>query len=640
MLRRSIVHGEDSYQLSDLRLDVGLVKQNEERDLLLNSDHEKVILKKGEIGIPVILKGMYDMEIGDKVILNSNGVRKEFVIKEFVLDAQMNSMASSTRVLLSDDDFEELHGEIGEFEYLIEAYFNDSGDASAFQTVYENGGMPVNGQAVTYTMMFLLSALTDLITVFVMLLVSVLLIMVSFICVRFTIMAALEEDVREIGTMKAIGLPSSEIRNLYLDKYKFLALVAVVFGYLVALISSKLITSHISTTFGNVSLSPLAIILSVVVAVSVYLLITFYSRRILKKIDTLTVVDALVTGKGFEKNTGAIKDGMHKSRLLPVNWLFSLREVFYKFSNWAIVFGVLLITVVMILIPLNLLNTFESPEFITYMGSSLEDVLIEVENGENLESNYDKVKQLLDTDPSISNYHEYRTVRVQTTDSTGTQKNLNVEVGATAGSELQYLTGSAPQGEIEIALSFMNADEIGAEVGSKIEVTADDQPRVFEVSGIYQDVTSGGKTAKSTYGFPGIPSNKYSFSVNLEENGDVNVKADEWAKSLGAGISVDPMEDFIDQTLGGVSRQLRTAVIAIVIIGSLLALLITVLFNDGTTVIIVTHDLKVAARASRIIYLIDGNIKDELQLGKYQDDHEIVAGREKTLAGWLANHGF
>lgn len=61
---------------------------------------------------------------------------------------------------------------------------------------------------------------------------------------------------------------------------------------------------------------------------------------------------------------------------------------------------------------------------------------------------------------------------------------------------------------------------------------------------------------------------------------------------------------------------------------------------EGTTVIIVTHDTKVAARASSVIYLIDGNIKDKLELGKYQDDDQTQVLREKRLGEWLESQGF
>lgn len=62
--------------------------------------------------------------------------------------------------------------------------------------------------------------------------------------------------------------------------------------------------------------------------------------------------------------------------------------------------------------------------------------------------------------------------------------------------------------------------------------------------------------------------------------------------------------------------------------------------KEGTTVIIVTHDAKVAERASRVIFLIDGNIHDELKLGKYDGDKEKKIFREKRLSEWLDKQGF
>lgn len=59
---------------------------------------------------------------------------------------------------------------------------------------------------------------------------------------------------------------------------------------------------------------------------------------------------------------------------------------------------------------------------------------------------------------------------------------------------------------------------------------------------------------------------------------------------------------------------------------------------EGTTVILVTHDAKVAARAGKIIFLMDGKIHDELSLGKY-DRHNKLS-REKRLSEWLENQGF
>ncbi|MEE0840989.1 MAG: ATP-binding cassette domain-containing protein [Acutalibacteraceae bacterium] len=51
----------------------------------------------------------------------------------------------------------------------------------------------------------------------------------------------------------------------------------------------------------------------------------------------------------------------------------------------------------------------------------------------------------------------------------------------------------------------------------------------------------------------------------------------------------------------------------------------------GTTILLVTHDAKVASRADRIIYLEDGKIKDEFRQKK---------GSESNIKEWLAKMGF
>ena len=62
------------------------------------------------------------------------------------------------------------------------------------------------------------------------------------------------------------------------------------------------------------------------------------------------------------------------------------------------------------------------------------------------------------------------------------------------------------------------ADELGKEVGDKVNIISDNQTYCMEVCGIYQDVTSGGKTAKAIYDFEGELSEEQLSSLdNLSE---------------------------------------------------------------------------------------------------------------------------
>lgn len=58
--------------------------------------------------------------------------------------------------------------------------------------------------------------------------------------------------------------------------------------------------------------------------------------------------------------------------------------------------------------------------------------------------------------------------------------------------------------------------------------------------------------------------------------------------------------------------------------------------SEGTTIVMVTHDAKVAARCGRVLYIVDGNIKGEYNnLKNISDEKE----RERGLNNWLMDLG-
>jgi putative ABC transport system ATP-binding protein len=60
---------------------------------------------------------------------------------------------------------------------------------------------------------------------------------------------------------------------------------------------------------------------------------------------------------------------------------------------------------------------------------------------------------------------------------------------------------------------------------------------------------------------------------------------------------------------------------------------------EGTTIMLVTHDVKVAAKCTRVMYIVDGNIKGEYNLGSYTSPADLRQ-RERTLNNWLMEMGW
>jgi len=59
--------------------------------------------------------------------------------------------------------------------------------------------------------------------------------------------------------------------------------------------------------------------------------------------------------------------------------------------------------------------------------------------------------------------------------------------------------------------------------------------------------------------------------------------------------------------------------------------------SEGTTIMLVTHDVKVAAKCTRVMYIVDGNIKGEFDLS---DCSTQIRERERTLNNWLLELGW
>lgn len=61
--------------------------------------------------------------------------------------------------------------------------------------------------------------------------------------------------------------------------------------------------------------------------------------------------------------------------------------------------------------------------------------------------------------------------------------------------------------------------------------------------------------------------------------------------------------------------------------------LLTALNKDGQNILMVTHDIRAAIRGTRILYLEDGKILDEIQFPAFQEAD--AKNREKKLSEWL-----
>ena len=60
--------------------------------------------------------------------------------------------------------------------------------------------------------------------------------------------------------------------------------------------------------------------------------------------------------------------------------------------------------------------------------------------------------------------------------------------------------------------------------------------------------------------------------------------------------------------------------------------------KKGQSILMVTHDIKAAVRANRIIYIEDGRIVGKLSLSPYEEEER--KSRETQILSWLSKKGW
>jgi putative ABC transport system ATP-binding protein len=92
----------------------------------------------------------------------------------------------------------------------------------------------------------------------------------------------------------------------------------------------------------------------------------------------------------------------------------------------------------------------------------------------------------------------------------------------------------------------------------------------------------------------------------------------------------DPKVIFGDEPTGALNSTSANEIMA----------LLADVHRTGTTIVLVTHDVKVATRAERVLFIFDGKIGGAHVAGRWDGSRDDLKAREGALVDWLAEMGF
>ena len=559
--------------LADSVQDNGVSTQGEGFDYLLDLDGEVIQPADGELYVPIPYMKEKLINVGDKAVISG----QDFTVAGFLRDSQMNSsLAASKRFLVSENDYAKLKDE-GSLEYLIEFRLKDPSKLSEFETTYASAQLEANGPTVTYTLFKLMNALSDGIMIAIILFVSALVVAIAFICIRFTLLSKMEDDYREIGVMKAIGMRIADIKRIYFAKYVAIAAVGSVLGFGLSVLLKDVLFENIRMSMGQSENASAALLFGILGIVIVFVFILLYVNGVLRQFKKISVVEAIRFGTAQDAKPRTKRFKLHENALLNTNVFLGIKDVLARKKLYVTMLAVIVVAAFIMIVPQNLHHTISSKSFTQYMGIGAYDLRIDVQQTDDNASKTDEIVTAMEQDSELTNYTALTTKILKAKTESGTEENVKVELGDHSAFPIAYSQGEAPVHEHEIALSSINAEEMNKKVGDRITLVVAGQEKQLTVSGIYSDITNGGKTAKAVFT---DNSSAVLWSVVVAKLKDPTIVAEK-VNEYGAQFSyakVSDVAEFVKQTFGSTIDSVETAAYVAIAVSILITILITVLF--------------------------------------------------------------
>lgn len=563
----------DGRSLGDSLQDNGLCEQGVDFDLLLDLDGNPIVPADGEIYAPVCYLRDGTIAAGARATVAG----RPFRVAGFLRDSMMNSpLASSKRFLVSPRDFAALRP-FGRIEYLIEFRLSDPEKLASFEAAYAAAALEANGPTLSHSLFRAMNALSDGVLIALLLLMGALVSAIAFLCVRFTLLAKIEEDAREIGVMKAIGLRTADISRMYRAKYAVLALAGSLAGWVLSIPLSSRLSESARVTMGVGAGASWAAAAGALGSLAAFLSVVAYVSFALRRFRSISAAAAIRFGsaRGDPERSRLVRLGRGAFR--DANVFLGVADVLSRKRIYATMLVVLALAVFVALVPNNLRTTLSSPGFCRYLGVGDCDIRMDVQQTDGVAVKASSLAAALAGDPEVARAVALVTVAFPMAEGEGEGRSLKVELGDHSAFPVAYSSGRAPEGDGEIALSALNADELGRGVGDSVSLVVAGKRRDLAVSGLYSDITNGGRTAKASFAPPDGEAMWAVACVSLADGVDATAKRDALGREFPfAKVSV--IGEYVRGTFGTTIDAVRAASAVALAVSLAIAALVTALF--------------------------------------------------------------
>lgn len=438
---------------------------------------------------------------GDCIQLEHSGVKLTLELDGKAKDALLGSdFMGNTRLILNDTDVQTLLGnEEIQAHYRGQICYIDTEDVREMTSAMSGvSNVVFDGSRSTIQMCYVM----DMIVAFVILILSICLIIVSFVVLKFSISFTIAEEFREIGVMKAIGITNAKIRGLYLFKYLFMAQVGAAAGFFASIPFGNMLLRSVSDNMvlGNKN-AMLVNLAGTLLVIAVIVLFAYLCTGKVKKASPIDAIRSGQTGERYKKKTIYRIGKSH----VGTGLYLAVNDVISSPRRYVTIMISFCLCTLFVLILVNTTATMKSPNLITTFGiksdlyvTDVAEVMKYMNTGsksemeECLEHKGEELTgQGMPAELCIELQYKYAV------SFEGKDYVLTCMQGmGTKASEYKYSEGSAPQNEDEIAITPQISELTGAKIGDTMTIHYEDGDKECMVTAYFQTMNLLGEVIR------------------------------------------------------------------------------------------------------------------------------------------------
>ena len=368
--------------------------------------------------------------------------------------------------------------------------------------------------------------LYDMLSAYILMIISIVLMFTAFVVLRFTIGFTISEEFREIGVMKAVGIGGGSIRSLYIVKYLAITVIGALIGYFCSVPLGDMMMETVSENivFGSGN-STLMRLLSAAAVVIIILLFCYGCTRRVNKLSPIDAVRNGQTGERFRRKS-LLRLGRSK---LPQTAFLSVNDVISSPKQFSIVAVVFTLCILLMTIMSNFALTLKSEKILRFFDvPSSEAHITDSEIFGEVVVNQSRYKQVItDTEKLLADNGMpgkctiTMATQFETSHEDKTAKLTFSVIKGETNDTLYVDAGSAPQKTDEIAVTVSALHDLDAEIGDRVTAVINEKECEFIITGTYSSFSSHAAFLYKDFDLGNLPTNNiWGVQIHFDGNPD------------------------------------------------------------------------------------------------------------------------